>query len=98
MLECSGVKYPHTHAIEDLADLLPEDAEYIAELIGDAAYMFTSWEAKTRCVEGFSISLRRVQQGMQKTREIVAEIYAYTGATPGAQDSSSISVPTLKLD
>lgn len=98
VLECSGIKYLHTHAIEDLVDLLPEEAEYIAELIGDAAYMFTSWEAKTRYVKGFSVSLKRVQQGMRKATELIAEISAYTGTTPGAQDSISSFVPTLKLD
>lgn len=96
ILEISGIRYPKTHAIEELVELLPKDVSEISDILGDSAYMFTSWEAKTRYVKGFRVSLKEIDRGMQKTRAVLQEAECYTARCCHASDASGLNPIVLE--
>jgi len=60
VLEMHGIKYPRTHDIGDLVDLLPDPYTEIAEDIGDNARDITHLESNTRYRKDYFVSSRLV--------------------------------------
>ena len=63
LLEINGIKYPKTHSIRDLIEMLPEgystsDIEVISDTV-------TSWESKTRYIKNFRLSKRQLEEGFE---------------------------------
>ena len=52
ILEINSIRYPKTHDIYTLIDLLPEDIRTIASGIEPCADTITTWESKTRYIKG----------------------------------------------
>lgn len=73
-LEYEGVRYPKSHEIEGLVQLLPGAYNDVIELLGRDSYMFTSWEAKTRYVKGFKVFLKDLEYGIAKAHEVLDSV------------------------
>ena len=94
VLESSGIRYPKTHSIEDLLDLVPEQYCKIKDIVGDLAYLLTTWESKTRYIKGYKTELNRVI----RLNTVASDLLVYIESLPLVIDSSqSSSVEPLRL-
>lgn len=66
-LEINGVRYEHTHFIEDLLDdVMDRDIRMnIPDGLYDFAPAISKWESKSRCIKNYLFSKRQIDKGMQ---------------------------------
>lgn len=73
VLEINGVKYPKTHDISDLLDLVPEGINYF-ENISDLADTITMMESKTRYLKNYLSSEKKVMKVLDCITEVIKNI------------------------
>lgn len=71
-LEINGIRYPYTHDIGTLIDLLPESFE-IDERLQLYAGTITSWESKTRYIKNYFLEKKNVQRGFELIEPLFVE-------------------------
>ncbi|MBR2215232.1 MAG: HEPN domain-containing protein [Selenomonadaceae bacterium] len=75
-LETHGIKFPFTHDISVLTELVPDiDRETFAEVENMAANI-TNMEAKTRYVKNYRLSLRLVDKTLHIAEKLLQDIAA----------------------
>lgn len=73
-LETHAVKYPKTHDIDDLLDLLPEDCTEMFEEAAQNARTISQLESRTRYIKGYRVKLETVAKILEIARTIMREI------------------------
>lgn len=63
ILETNAIRYPRTHDIYTLVDLLPSSVKDMAAEIKSHADTITSWESKTRYIKDFRLSESILSEG-----------------------------------
>lgn len=63
ILETNGIKYPKTHSIRDLAEMLPDD--YDTSDVIPMSDTITTWESKTRYIKNFRLSKTQLEEGFK---------------------------------
>lgn len=61
MLEINGIKYPKTHSIRDLIEMLPDGYNTVDILA--MSDTITTWESKTRYIKNFRLSKKQLEDG-----------------------------------
>lgn len=66
-LEMNGIRYSHTHDIEDLLDECDETGTEISytEEFYNFAPAISKWESKTRYIKNYKLAERQVRQGFK---------------------------------
>lgn len=66
-LETAGVRYPYTHAIEDLLDMCENNHVRICytDELYNFAPAFSKWEAQTRYIKNYVASKKQIERGFQ---------------------------------
>lgn len=77
-MEMSGIRYQHTHVIEDLLDNC-EDSVTFSDDFYNFAPAISRWEANSRYVKGFRLAARQIEQGFS----LVKELLLANGASDG---------------
>lgn len=69
LLETSAVKYPKTHDIGELLGMLPDNFD--TSLLTPISGLLTSWEAKTRYIKDYRLSVRQIDAGLKDVGEFL---------------------------
>lgn len=86
-MEINGMRYPHTHIIEDLLDECTGIVKYDMEFYSFAPAI-SKWEAKSRYIKNYRLALMQVQSGFRFIKKFLLD----NGATP-----ESLELPVTKL-
>lgn len=74
-LEMNGVRYSHTHSIEDLLDECDEN--HVGLQYTDEFYNFapaiSKWESKTRYIKNYTLAEKQVRVGFQMVRRLLMD-------------------------
>lgn len=64
-LEINGIKYPHSHVIEDLLDLVQQTQTpcLFSEQFYDFSPAITKWESKTRYIKDYLLTQHQIERG-----------------------------------
>ena len=73
VLETNGIKYPKTHDISELLELVPEEIDYF-ESITDLADTITMMESKTRYLKNYLCSEKKVMKVLGYITEVIKNI------------------------
>ena len=74
VLETHAVKYPKTHDIDDLLDLLPEDCRHLFNDVAKNSRVISQLESRTRYIKGYRIKLETVSNVLEIARQIMRKI------------------------
>ena len=64
-LEINGGKYPHTHDLPTLVNLLNSADDLLGEKLQLFAGTITTWESKTRYIKNYFLEKRNVEKGFE---------------------------------
>ena len=72
-LEINGVRYLHTHSIEDLLDECERSgvAIHCTDTFYDFSPAITKWGSNTRYIKNYRLSLRQIQRGLQLIKDFM---------------------------
>ena len=72
-MEINGIRYAHTHAIEDLLDEC--ELQNVPIVFSQEFYCFspaiTKWESKTRYIKNYVLSRRQIETGFKLIKEFL---------------------------
>lgn len=74
ILEVNAIRYPRTHDIFTLIDLLPDSSKPIAAEVYDKADTITSWESKTRYIKNFRLSEQILTEGFSLVKKFLDKV------------------------
>ena len=75
-LETHGVKFPFTHDISVLTELIPDSDREIFDEVENMAANITNMEAKTRYVKNYRLSLRLVDKTLRIAEKLLQDVAA----------------------
>lgn len=71
VLETHAVKYPKTHDIDDLLELLPGDCTAAFEQVAQNARIISQLESRTRYIKGYRIKLETIAKVLEIARHLM---------------------------
>lgn len=78
VLEINSIKYPKTHDISDLLDLVPDDVNYFDDIY-DLADTITVMESKTRYLKNYLSSEKKVMKVLDSVTKVIKNIDSDSG-------------------
>lgn len=78
ILETNSIKYPKTHDISDLLDLVPDDVNYFDDIY-DLADTITVMESKTRYLKNYLSSEKKVMKVLDSVTKVIKNIDSDSG-------------------
>lgn len=88
-MEIHGIRYEHTHSIEDLLDACDDSCDYTTEFYNFAPAI-SKMESKTRYIKNYRLALRQVK----RAKELVEELLLANGAS---KSDLELSTNTMSL-